>query len=223
MASLSAHPTVLVVGGMLLTLVAAQAAGFCTSLKSRPRHLLLEGRLTREDASRGVADVGTVEVESDAVGEGLRVVLAEAGVGASRTALGAVVAGFYALHQRGGVHRGGTRVGLEHLLGGSRSTPSSRMFTSPYYSCLRAPPHTCAGLIVGKDSVEERSITSVMYSLCASRISCSDALRPYSPKCLVDEFCELRLYGVLRSTEIFLFSVPYRRVGFICRYGKRPL
>jgi hypothetical protein len=54
----------LVMGGMLLTLVAAQAAGLCTSLKDSPRHLHLEGCLTREDASRGVAHVGAVEVET---------------------------------------------------------------------------------------------------------------------------------------------------------------
>jgi hypothetical protein len=48
-------------------------------------------------------------------------------------------------------------------------------------------------------------------------------LESYSPECVEGEFSELRPNGVLGSTEIFLFSVPYQRVGFICRYGKRPL
>jgi hypothetical protein len=35
---------------------------------------------------------------------------------------------------------------------------------------------------------------------------------PYSPNIVEDAFWEIRLYGVLRSSHIFLFSGPYRRV-----------
>src|SRR3712207_4607540 len=101
----------------MFTLLTAQAACLGTSLEGRPRHLGLEGSLARHYPAGGVAHVGAVEVEPDAADQRLAVVFSEAGVGASCAALSAVVAGFYALHQRGGVHRGGARVGLEHLLG----------------------------------------------------------------------------------------------------------
>jgi hypothetical protein len=96
-ASLSAHPAVLVVGSVLLALIPAKAASFGTGLERRPRHLRLEGRLTGKDPARSVAHVGAVEVKADTAGQRLGVVLAEASVGASCTALSAVVAGFYTL------------------------------------------------------------------------------------------------------------------------------
>jgi hypothetical protein len=115
-AGIGAHPAMLVVGGVPLTLVAAQPAGFGASLEGCTRHLWLEGGLSRDYPAGGVANVGAVEVESDAAGERLGIFLAEAGVGASRATLGAVEAGLDALHQGGWVHRGGARVGLKHLL-----------------------------------------------------------------------------------------------------------
>jgi hypothetical protein len=107
---------VLVVGGVPLALVATQLAGLRTGLQRPADHLGLEGRLTGEDTSRGVAHIGAVEVEPDAASERFGVVLSEAGVGAGGATLGAVVASLYAFHQRRGVHRGAARVGLEHLL-----------------------------------------------------------------------------------------------------------
>ena len=65
-ASLSAHPAVLVVGSVLLTLLTTQAARLCTSLESRFSHLRLEGRLPRHYGACGSADIGAVEVEADA-------------------------------------------------------------------------------------------------------------------------------------------------------------
>jgi hypothetical protein len=106
---------VLVVGSVLLALLAAQTARFGTSLEGRPRHLGFEGGLTGDNTPRSIAYVSTVEVKADAAGESLGVVLAETGIGAGSAALGAVVAGLYALNQCGGVHRCGARVGLEHL------------------------------------------------------------------------------------------------------------
>ena len=114
-ADLGAYPAVLVVGGVPLALVAAQAARFGTSLEGSPRHLGLEGRLPGEDAPRRIADVGAIQVQTDAARERLGVVLAEAGVGAGCATLGTVEAGLNALHQRGGVHRSGAWVGLNHL------------------------------------------------------------------------------------------------------------
>jgi hypothetical protein len=108
---------VLVVGSVLLALIPAKAASFGTGLERRPRHLWLEGRLTGKDPAPSVAHVGAVEVKADTAGQRLGVVLAEASVGASCTALSAVVAGFYTLDQRGGIHCGAARVSLEHLLG----------------------------------------------------------------------------------------------------------
>jgi hypothetical protein len=116
-ASLGAHPAVLIVGGVVLALVAAQTASLGTRLEGGPRHLRLEGRLTGEDPTRGIAHVSAVEVEPDAAGEGLGVVLAEAGVRASCATLSTVEAGLYARNERPGVHGSGARVGLQHLLG----------------------------------------------------------------------------------------------------------
>jgi hypothetical protein len=116
-ASLGAHPAVLIVGGVVLALVAAQTASLGARLEGGPRHLRLEGRLTGEDPTRRIAHVSAVEVEPDAAGEGLGVVLAEAGVRASCATLSTVEAGLYALNERPGVHGSGARVGLQHLLG----------------------------------------------------------------------------------------------------------
>ena len=104
-------------GGVLFALLTAQAASLGPGPKGSPRHLGLEDCLTGEDTSRGVARVGAVEVETYAARERLGVVLAETGVGAGGATLGTLEAGLYALHQRGGLHRGGARVSLEHLLG----------------------------------------------------------------------------------------------------------
>ena len=116
-ASLGARSAVLIVGGVVLALVAAQTASLGARLKGGPRHLRLEGRLTGEDPTRGIAHVCAVEVEPDAAGEGLGVVLAEAGVRASCATLSTVEAGLYARNERPGVHGSGARVGLQHLLG----------------------------------------------------------------------------------------------------------
>jgi hypothetical protein len=67
-AGLSAHPAMLVVGGVLLTLLTTQAARFSTSLQSCPRHLELKGRLSRHHPAGGCAHVSAVEVEPDAAG-----------------------------------------------------------------------------------------------------------------------------------------------------------
>ena len=101
-----------VVAGLL-----AVTASLGARLEGGPRHLRLEGRLTGEDPTRGIAHVSAVEVEPDAAGEGLGVVLAEAGVRASCATLSTVEAGLYALNERPGVHGSGARVGLQHLLG----------------------------------------------------------------------------------------------------------
>ena len=115
-ADLGAYPAVLLVGGVPLALLRAQAACFGASLERGPRHLGLEIGLAGEDSARGVADVGAVEVVPYAAGERLGVVLTEAGVGAGGAALGAVQASLDALDERLGVQRRGARVGLEHLL-----------------------------------------------------------------------------------------------------------
>ncbi len=104
------------VGSVLLALITANAAGFGARLERRPSQPGLEGRLAGDDPARGVADVGAVEVEPDAAGERLGVILPKAGVGAGGAALGTVAAGLNALHQRGGINRGGARVGLVAIL-----------------------------------------------------------------------------------------------------------
>ena len=101
-----------VVAGLL-----AVTASLGAPLEGGPRHLRLEGRLTGEHPTHGIAHVSAVEVEPDAAGEGLGVVLAEAGVRASCATLSTVEAGLYACNERPGVHGSGARVGLQHLLG----------------------------------------------------------------------------------------------------------
>jgi hypothetical protein len=122
LASFGAHPAMLMMRGVLLTLLTANTASFRAGLQSRPRRLRLEGRLAREYLSGGVAHVGAVEVETYAADQHLYVLLAEAGVGAGGAGLGTVKACLYALHQYGGVHRGGAGVSLEHLLGVGHDT-----------------------------------------------------------------------------------------------------
>lgn len=99
-AHLGAHPAVLVVGGVPLALLTADAACLGAGLKSGPCQLGLEDSLAGEESPRGVADVGAGEVERYAARERLGIFFTKAGVGAGSAALSAVEAGLYALNQR---------------------------------------------------------------------------------------------------------------------------
>lgn len=114
-ATLSAHAAVFMVPGVPPALGPAGLAGGQTRLKLRAHHLGLGLRLPCENPSGRVADVGTVEIQADAMDDHLHVRLAEAGVGAGRADLGALETGFDALQEgRLVLNLSAARVGLEH-------------------------------------------------------------------------------------------------------------
>jgi len=121
-AGFGAHPAVLVVLGVVLALLCAQATHLRAGLKASAQHLGLRPHLPGENSAGSVANVGAVEVKPYAAAKHLYVPFAYIGVGAGGAGLGAVEAGLYALHQGGLVRRGLTGVDLDHLLGVGHGT-----------------------------------------------------------------------------------------------------
>ncbi len=119
LACVGAHPAVLHahLPGVVLALLGAQAARLGARLEGCPGHGRLELRLTRDDPPRGKAHIRAVEAHGDAAPHVVDHLLAEAGVGAGATRLGAVEACIYTLHLGIGFHGCATGVGVEHLPG----------------------------------------------------------------------------------------------------------
>src|ERR671910_2860180 len=116
--SLSAHPAVLHVHlrGVALALLATQTTRFGASPKSGPDHRWLRLRPPGDDPPCRGALIRAVEAHGDAAPHMADHLLAEAGIGAGATRLGAVKACLYALDERIGVHYScGTRVGVDHF------------------------------------------------------------------------------------------------------------
>lgn len=91
-AGLGADAAVLVVAGVRFALARALAAGLGARLQRRPDHADVSACAPGGDAPGGSADVGAVQVETDALRQRWHLVLAEAGVGAGRAGRGAVEA-----------------------------------------------------------------------------------------------------------------------------------
>jgi hypothetical protein len=72
---------VFVVGGVPLALLAAGAAGYCAGFDDGADDTQVGRGLADHDAAGRLAEIGAVEVDSNAVNQLLQVVLAEAGVG----------------------------------------------------------------------------------------------------------------------------------------------
>ena len=90
----------LVVGGVPLALLATCAAGHRTRLDGRAQEAGIERSLADDDASGGIAQIGAVEVETDAADQPLHIVLAEAGIGAGSAGSGTRDALVDATHER---------------------------------------------------------------------------------------------------------------------------
>src|SRR5215218_1734016 len=91
--------------------------GLGARLKSSLGHRRLEVRLTRDDPPRRGAHIRAVEAHGDTAPQMANLFLAEAGVGAGATRLGAIKACLDALHQGCGVQSCTTGVGVYHLPG----------------------------------------------------------------------------------------------------------
>jgi hypothetical protein len=83
-AGLGADTAVLVMGCVLLALLGAEAACPQAGFEQAPRQPRFGARLSRQHLSGGVADVGAVEAQSNAVTQLLDVLLREVGVSARR-------------------------------------------------------------------------------------------------------------------------------------------
>jgi hypothetical protein len=106
---------VLVVGGMPITFLGAGAAGSLAGLDHRADDAKVGLGLTRDDAARPLAGVGTVETQADAANQLRYVFLGKTGVCTARTGIGAVDALLDAAHQRFAIDVSGTWVELEHF------------------------------------------------------------------------------------------------------------
>ena len=87
----------LMVTGMPVALVGAQAAEVGAGLQHLHHQRRGGGGPPRQDRTGGGAGVGAIEIEADAAGELRRAVLGEAGIGARHADLSAIEAGFNAL------------------------------------------------------------------------------------------------------------------------------
>ncbi len=84
--------------GVVLALLCAQATSLGAGLEAGTQHLGFRGLLSGEDVAGSLTYVSAVEVEADAPGKHLHVLLTQAGIGAGGAGLGAVKAGLDALH-----------------------------------------------------------------------------------------------------------------------------
>ncbi len=106
----------LVVGGVPRALIATGAAGRRAGLDRCADDAQIGRSLAGEDAAGGLADVGAVEVETNATDQLLHVVLAETGVGAARAGSGTVQALVDATQERVAIKAGLLWMRLDYLL-----------------------------------------------------------------------------------------------------------
>jgi len=102
--------------GVLLTLVGATAAGGGAHAEHPAHDFVVRARAAGRDAAHDVADVGAIQVQTDALGQFLHHAFGQAGVGARRAGLGAGVA-FFDTADQGviGLAASNGRVGADHL------------------------------------------------------------------------------------------------------------
>jgi hypothetical protein len=84
--------------GVVLALLCAQTTSLDAGLEAGAQHLDFRGSLSGENSAGGLTYVGAVEVEADAPGQHLHVLLTQAGIGTGSAGLGAVKADLDALH-----------------------------------------------------------------------------------------------------------------------------
>lgn len=99
--------------GMPLTLVATEPAGGRARLKRGSNHFPVDLCLPGNNAPGGITQIGAVEIESDAAGEHLGILLTKTRISAGRTCLRAVETGTNARQQRV-VRKSRLRMGLDH-------------------------------------------------------------------------------------------------------------
>lgn len=112
---------VLMLGRMTLALLGAQAACNAARFENGNQRALVAACPAGRNASCGVADIGAVEIEPDALTQHLDFLFSEARVSAGGTGLRAVVAFFDTPHQRVIGVTPDIRVRRDHLLNVHRS------------------------------------------------------------------------------------------------------
>lgn len=112
-AGLGADAAVLVAVGVLLALLGTQSAGCAEGFDLLADERVLWLRLPGENAAGNRADVGTVEVGTDALAEPVELLLGEARVGAGRASLLALGARVDAVYEGVEVTDGGRVSGKE--------------------------------------------------------------------------------------------------------------
>ncbi|HTD49090.1 MAG TPA: hypothetical protein VK771_00735 [Acidimicrobiia bacterium] len=112
---LGAEAAVIVARSVQLALLGAGQARHRTSLDARAHEAKVGRRLPCQDAARGVARVGAVEVKPYAPNQVGAVVLAETGVGAGGTARDAIETLLNTAQEQVAIHGGRAGMQLEYL------------------------------------------------------------------------------------------------------------
>jgi hypothetical protein len=135
-----ANTTVFVVSGVALALLGASEAGLCTGFDHCGDDAQIGGGLPRHDPAGRIADVGAVEVESNAADQLGQIALCEAGVCAGGTARGTVDTLIDAAEESVAVEAAGMRMQVDDLSNShgllSSERPGRRSTTG--WPCARA-------------------------------------------------------------------------------------
>jgi hypothetical protein len=121
---------VLVVGGVLLALVPARAAGYGAGLERAAEKAEIRLGLPHEDAAGGVADVGAIQAEANAAELFLYVRLSEVGIGVGNARRRTLDAVLDAAHQQVAIERARPWVRLEDVSNRHVALLSRRVFGS---------------------------------------------------------------------------------------------
>jgi hypothetical protein len=136
-AGICANAAMLMHTGVLFAFVRAKPARRRTNMKHASNHFFVEAGTARGEPAGDAADIGTIQIEPDALGERLDLFLCEAGIGARGTRLGTGVAFLNAADQ----HVIGLAVHVwvcaDHFLGLHRDTSGSHGTVVPNYAAKK--------------------------------------------------------------------------------------
>jgi hypothetical protein len=119
-----ANAAMLMFVGVPFAFIRAQAAGEGAGFERRAEKFFVRACSPRPDRRRCEADVGAVEIETNALSQMRDTVFHDASVGAGNAGLRAIVAFFNAADQRVIGLAFYIRVGADHLLGVHRRSPA---------------------------------------------------------------------------------------------------
>jgi hypothetical protein len=115
-AGLGANAAMVMMGGMVPTFLGAEPTGFAARFQHAADRLRIGSGTARDDLAGRSADIGTVEVETDALSKFRNAAFTDAGIGTRQACLGAGETFLDADEQRLANAALHMRMGTEHLL-----------------------------------------------------------------------------------------------------------